>query len=349
MNYIKDGINLCDLKFNKYCSYGSIVFCYMVTANKWGRGDITNSLLLTITNNIYENSSKLEFSKEHKDCPCKNIFGTSNSTTNDYDKYMFVYHDTDPLIEQFKLVCNKYSSVENPIEWCLDKVLKSFEDNTPLDIKKSFSLIGYNDGRVFNIKIMNQLNAMNIKDVWCESILDCFVIGNCKDSAIPKVINYAGNEILAATNSDNYHQPIKDFIIASNRTEPYNISWDDNILTDFVRDNIYEICMNMGESYNKQLERYFQELCIENEESSTKYVFNILYNNYNSYKRRMGKTYKFPDYIETFFNEIKCLQGRKKKECKKFKDNFVKQLNTIMQDNLKAELGIQDNDSSDEE
>jgi len=278
----------------KLCPFERILLLYMK--------DICNipfNLNISITEiyNIIDNfNNAFNYNLEgHNRCLCKNQLKNNeiNNINNDYKYLQNFYQEMINISKTYK---NFFSNFNN-LNILIDHNI-SINFNGDLELTKRFSIILFNEEYVFNIYIKPNLMELNYYEILNESIIDTFLIKNCKGK---------DNN----NNEDNrlrfHNKKIKTLVFSLNLDDYFEIEWSENDLNT-------EIIMNVIKDY------LYNEL---------KFKTNNLYSNYNYYKKTNNlnnlikdfkkKNENLPDFINSFFDRI----DEETNEITKDKFNFI--------------------------
>jgi len=265
-------------KYFKLCPFERILLLYMKDIC-----DIPFECRISIAEiyNIINNfNNAFNYNLEgHNRCLCKNYFKNNeiNNENNDYKYLQFFYQE---MINISKIYKNFFSNFSN-LNILIDHNI-SINFNCDLELKKRFPIIIFNDEYVFNIYIKPNLIELNYYEILNESIIDTFLIKNCKG----KDNNSEDNKLRF------YNKKIKTLVFSLNLDNYFEIEWDkehykENIILDIIKDYLY---------------------------NELKFKTNNLYSNYNYYKKinnlnNLIKDFKeknkdLPDFINSFFDRI---------------------------------------------
>jgi len=273
------------LKNNHYyvlCPIERILLLYMK--------DVCNnpfSLNISITEiyNIIHNFNNAFNNKlnGHNKCLCNRFFINNeiNNENTDYKYLQNFYQDMTNITKIYKNFFLTY----NDLKILLNHKI-SIYFNCDLELYKTFSIIAYNDEYVFNIYIKPNLIELNYYEILNESLIDTFLLMNCKG----KDNNEDNNEEDNKKRFNN--KKIKTLVFSLNLNKYFEIEWTEN---DLKKDIIMDV---IKEYINNEL----------------KMKTHNLYSNYNYYKNSnklndLKKDYKkkniyLPDFITSFFDRI---------------------------------------------
>lgn len=278
----------------KLCPFERILLLYMKDVCK-----IPFNLNISITEiyNIIDNFNNA-FNYNllgHNRCLCKNHF-KNNEINNENNDYKYLQNFYQEMINISKTYKNFFSNFSN-LNILIDHNI-SINFNNDLELTKRFSIILFNDEYVFNIYIKPNLIQLNYYEILNESIIDTFLIKNCKGK------DNNNNE----DNKLRFHnKKIKTLVFSLNLDDYFEIEWTENdlkteIIIDVIKDYLY---------------------------NELKFKTNNLYSNYNYYKKtnnlnNLIKDFKkenenLPDFINSFFDRI----DEDKDDITKDKFNFI--------------------------
>jgi len=294
-------------KYFKLCPFERILLLYMK--------DICNipfNLNISITEiyNIIDNfNNAFNYDLEgHNRCLCKNQLKNNeiNNQNNDYKYLQKFYQEMINISSIYKKFFNNFNNLNILLDHNISVIF-----NCDLELKKRFPIILFNDEFVFNIYIKPNLIELNYYEILNESLIDLFLIKNCKGKD-----NNSEDNILRFHN-----KKIKTLVFCLNLDDYFEIEWNDK---DYKKDIILDVIKD----YMK---------------NELKFKTNNLYSNYNYYKKsnnlnNLKKDFKeknkdLPDFIISFFDRIDEEFEDNNQEITKENFNFL--LNTKIENIIK--------------
>jgi len=161
----------------------------------------------------------------HNKCLCNQI----NKENIDYKYLQNFYQD---MINITKIYKNFFLTFNN-LKILLDHTI-SIYFNCDIELYKTFLIIAYNDEYVFNIYIKPNLSEMNYYEILNESLIDTFLILNCK-----------GKNNNEEDNKKRFNnKKIKTLVFSLNLDDYFEIEWTENdikkdIIIDVIKEYIY--------------------------------------------------------------------------------------------------------------
>ncbi len=277
----------------KLCPFERILLLYMKNiCNKPFNLDISITEIYNIIDNF---NNAFNYNLEgHNRCLCKNQLKNNeiDNKNNDYKYLQNFYQEMINISKTYKKFFSNFSNLNILIDHNI-----SINFNCDLELIKRFSIILFNDEYVFNIYLKPNLIELNYYEILNESIIDTFLIKNCKG----KDNNLEDNKLIFN------NKKIKTLVFSLNLDDYFEIEWSENDLNT-------EIIMNVIKDY------LYNEL---------KFKTNNLFSNYNYYKKtnnlnNLIKNFKeknkdLPDFIISFFDRI----DEEKEEITKDKFNII--------------------------
>lgn len=269
---------LRDCKYFKLCPFERILLLYMKDCcNIPFSLNISISEIYNIINNFY---NAFNYNLEgHNKCLCKNQMKNNeiDETNTDYKYLQNFYQEMINISKIYK----KFFSTFSDLNILIDHNI-SIHFNGDLELTKRLPIILFNNEYVFNIYIKPNLIELNYYEILNESIIDTFLIKNCK-----------GKDDNSEDNKLRFHnKKIKTLVFSLNLDDYFEIEWSESDLNT-------EIIMNVIKDY-----LYYE----------FKFKTNNLYSNYNYYKNKNNlnnliKEFKIenenlPDFIISFFDRI---------------------------------------------
>jgi hypothetical protein len=271
----------------------------------------------------------------HKNCLCNECFNTDNSLVkNKYisslETYIFKHFEKINIIsDNYKQFCILYPN----ISWLIDHPIKFNGNTNDFEIKKQFSLIGYDNDNVIITYVKPQFNELNYNEILMDAIFDTYLVKNVK------MKDSEGN--ISKNYKKFYNKSVICVIFTTDLSNPYYFNWVDtnkqnmfdkniDIIQDIIKQSIiskYVIDNKMVYNFYK----YWRKHCPEDITKPLD-IINYIIQQFNIEKVNIT----IPNYIIENFNNIKfkienCSDKKEQKIVLKDFDNREKFMSYLEQ------------------
>lgn len=238
-------------------------------------------------------------------------------------------------IELIKNIYNKITEKYQKLQWFWSKYSEFKGNTTSIKLYNSYQFIALNNNDVIICKICPQFNELNYNKIIYDSIFEIFLLKNSKDD---KYINK--NIILC--------------VISLDLNEPFYIDFK-NLLDDNKKTLLCMLKNNITSSYIIKNKGLYLLYDFYKKEYSNEIPSEIINKILDEVKKINKSDKPFPDYVFSFFEEIKILikitktQEKQKKILDDYnnEEHFMSEINSTMNESLNRFFGITDEDIED--
>ena len=238
-------------------------------------------------------------------------------------------------IERIKNIYNKITEKYQKLQWFWSKYSEFKGNTTSIKLYNSYQFIALNNNDVIICKICPQFNELNYNKIIYDSIFEIFLLKNSEDD---KYINK--NIILC--------------VISLDLNEPFYIDFK-NLLDDNKKTLLCMLKNNIASSYIIKNKGLYLLYDFYKKEFSNEIPSEIINKILDEVKKINKPDKPFPDYVFSFFEEIKILikitktQEKQKKILDDYnnEEHFMSEINFTMNESLNRFFGITDKDIED--
>ena len=235
-------------------------------------------------------------------------------------------------IEQIKNIYNKITEKYQKLQWFWSKYSEFKGNTTSIQLYNSYQFIALNDNDVIICKMCPQFNELNYDKIIYDSIFEIFLLKNSKDN------KYINKKIILC-------------IISLDLNEPFYIDFK-NLLDDNKKTLLCMLKNNITSSYIIKNKGLYLLYNFYKKEFSNEIPYEIINKILDEVKKINKPDKPFPDYVFSFFEEIKTLvKTTKTQEKQKIilddynnEKHFMSEINLTMDESLNRFFGITDKD-----